>query len=124
MSDFVAFSVDSSAIFADFESLLIRKRAKSGRLAHIRDARSYRQVPLLPSCPSLGRNRDRCLLSHALAVSNRVGLSGLTINGGPHGFAELLFAYTSCFPNNRQSFASLNLIEICFQDDPSFRVRS
>jgi hypothetical protein len=36
--------------------------------------------------------------SHALAVSNRAGLSGLTINDGPHGFAGLLFAYTSCFP--------------------------
>jgi len=44
----------------------------------------------------------------AIAVSTKVGLSGLTVNGGPHGFTEILFAYTSCFANNGQSFASLN----------------
>jgi K+-transporting ATPase ATPase A chain len=44
----------------------------------------------------------------AIAVSTRMGLSGLTINGGPHGFTEILFAYTSCFANNGQSFASLS----------------
>jgi K+-transporting ATPase ATPase A chain len=44
----------------------------------------------------------------AIAVSTRVGLSGLTINGGPHGFTEILFAYTSCFANNGQSFAGLS----------------
>jgi K+-transporting ATPase ATPase A chain len=44
----------------------------------------------------------------AIAVSTRVGLSGLTINSGPHGFTEILFAYTSCFSNNGQSFAGLS----------------
>jgi K+-transporting ATPase ATPase A chain len=44
----------------------------------------------------------------AIAVSTRVGLSGLTVNTGPHGFTGILFAYTSCFANNGQSFASLN----------------
>ena len=44
----------------------------------------------------------------ALAVSTKMGLSGLTVNGGPHGFTEILFAYTSCFANNGQSFAGLN----------------
>jgi potassium-transporting ATPase potassium-binding subunit len=44
----------------------------------------------------------------AIAVSTKVGLSGLTINGGPHGFSEILFAYTSCFANNGQSFAGLS----------------
>jgi potassium-transporting ATPase potassium-binding subunit len=44
----------------------------------------------------------------ALAVSTRVGLSALTTNGGPHGFTEILFAYTSCFANNGQSFAGLS----------------
>ena len=44
----------------------------------------------------------------AIAVSTRMGLSGLTINTGPHGFTEILFAYTSCFANNGQSFASLS----------------
>jgi K+-transporting ATPase ATPase A chain len=33
----------------------------------------------------------------AIAVSTRAGLSGLTVNGGPHGFTGILFAYTSCF---------------------------
>src|ERR1700675_2984126 len=44
----------------------------------------------------------------AIAVSTRPGLAGLTTNGGPHGFTEILFAYTSCFANNGQSFASLS----------------
>ena len=44
----------------------------------------------------------------AIAVSTRFGLAGLTTNGGPHGFAEILFAYTSCFANNGQSFAGLS----------------
>jgi len=44
----------------------------------------------------------------AIAVSTRAGLSGLTVNGGPHGFTGILFAYTSCFANNGQSFASLS----------------
>ncbi len=45
----------------------------------------------------------------AIAVSTRMGLSGLTVNGGPHGFTEILFAYTSCFVNNGQSFAGLSV---------------
>ncbi len=44
----------------------------------------------------------------AIAVSTRAGLSGLTVNGGPHGFTEILFAYTSCFANNGQNFAGLD----------------
>jgi potassium-transporting ATPase potassium-binding subunit len=44
----------------------------------------------------------------AIAVSTRAGLSGLTTNSGPHGFTEILFAYTSCFANNGQTFAGLN----------------
>jgi K+-transporting ATPase ATPase A chain len=44
----------------------------------------------------------------AIAVSTRVGLSGLTTNGGPHGFTEIMFAYTSCFANNGQNFAGLS----------------
>src|SRR5260370_28311597 len=44
----------------------------------------------------------------ALAVSTRAGLSGLTVNRGPHGFTEILFAYASCFANNGQSFAGLS----------------
>jgi K+-transporting ATPase ATPase A chain len=48
------------------------------------------------------------LVLTAIAVSTKAGLAGLTINGGPHGFTEILFAYTSCFANNGQIFASLN----------------
>jgi potassium-transporting ATPase potassium-binding subunit len=44
----------------------------------------------------------------AIAVSTKAGLSGLTTNSGPHGFTEILFAYTSCFANNGQSFGGLN----------------
>ncbi len=44
----------------------------------------------------------------AIAVSTRVGLSGLTVNGGAHGLTEILFAYTSCFANNGQAFAGLS----------------
>jgi len=44
----------------------------------------------------------------AIAVSTRAGLAGLTTNGGPHGFTEILFAYASCFANNGQNFAGLN----------------
>src|SRR5260370_25652460 len=44
----------------------------------------------------------------AIAVGTRAGLSGLTVNGGPHGFTEILFAYTSCFANNGLSFAGLS----------------
>jgi K+-transporting ATPase ATPase A chain len=45
----------------------------------------------------------------AIAVSTRAGLSGLTTNSGPHAFTEILFAYTSCFANNGQSFAGLSV---------------
>ncbi len=44
----------------------------------------------------------------AIAVSTRAGLAGLTVNSGPHSFTEILFAYTSCFANNGQSFAGLS----------------
>jgi K+-transporting ATPase ATPase A chain len=44
----------------------------------------------------------------AIAVSTRAGLSGLTVNTGPHGFTGILFAFTSCFANNGQSFAGLS----------------
>jgi len=44
----------------------------------------------------------------AIAVSTRAGLSGLTTNTGSHGLTEILFAYSSCFANNGQSFAGLS----------------
>jgi len=44
----------------------------------------------------------------AIAISTSAGLAGLTVNNGAHGFTEILFAYTSCFANNGQSFAGLS----------------
>ncbi|HXZ79982.1 MAG TPA: potassium-transporting ATPase subunit KdpA [Terriglobales bacterium] len=44
----------------------------------------------------------------AIAVSGKAGVAGLVANGGPHGFTEILFAYTSCFANNGQNFAGLD----------------
>jgi potassium-transporting ATPase potassium-binding subunit len=44
----------------------------------------------------------------AIAISTKAGLAGLTVNTGAHGFTGILFAYTSCFANNGQAFASLN----------------
>jgi K+-transporting ATPase ATPase A chain len=44
----------------------------------------------------------------AVAVVTRFGLAGLTVNGGPHGFTEIFYAYASSFTNNGQNFASLN----------------
>jgi len=44
----------------------------------------------------------------AIAVSTKAGLSGLTTNAGPHGFTEIVFAYSSCFANNGQTFAGLS----------------
>lgn len=44
----------------------------------------------------------------AIAVSCKAGLLGLNTNHGPHGFTAILFAYTSCFANNGQTFGSLN----------------
>ena len=45
----------------------------------------------------------------AIAVSTRLGLSGLTTNTGPHGFTAILFAYTSCLANNGQNFAGMSV---------------
>ena len=44
----------------------------------------------------------------AIALTTKAGLAGLTTNSGPHGFTEILFAYTSCFANNGQTFAGLS----------------
>src|SRR5262249_19796089 len=44
----------------------------------------------------------------AIAVLTKAGLAGLTTNAGAHGFTEIIFAYTSSFANNGQSFAGLS----------------
>jgi len=43
----------------------------------------------------------------ALALTTKAGLAGPS-SDGPHGFTEVFYAYTSCFANNRQTFAGLN----------------
>ncbi|HEV2458786.1 MAG TPA: potassium-transporting ATPase subunit KdpA, partial [Ktedonobacterales bacterium] len=48
------------------------------------------------------------LLLTALAVVSSAGLAGLTTNSGPHGLTEILYAYTSSFNNNGQTFAGLS----------------
>jgi K+-transporting ATPase ATPase A chain len=50
----------------------------------------------------------------ALAVVTKAGLAGLTTNNGPHGFTEILFAYTSAFANNGQSMAGLSANNIFY----------
>jgi len=44
----------------------------------------------------------------ALAVTTSQGVAGLTTNDGPHGFTEIIFAYTSAFANNGQAMAGLS----------------
>jgi potassium-transporting ATPase potassium-binding subunit len=48
------------------------------------------------------------LLLTAVAVITNSGLAGLTTNSGPHGLTEILYAYTSTFANNGQTFAGLS----------------
>jgi K+-transporting ATPase ATPase A chain len=44
----------------------------------------------------------------AIALTAKVGLAGLTTNGGPRGLTEVIFAYASSMANNGQTMASLN----------------
>ena len=44
----------------------------------------------------------------AIAVVTASGLAGLTTNSGPHGLTEILYAYTSSFANNGQTFGGLS----------------
>jgi potassium-transporting ATPase potassium-binding subunit len=44
----------------------------------------------------------------AVAVATQAGRAGLAVNAGPHGFAEILFAYASCVANNGMTMAGLN----------------
>jgi len=43
----------------------------------------------------------------ALAVTTKLGLAG-PLNSGPHGFSEILYAYTSATANNGSAFAGLS----------------
>ncbi|HXM08230.1 MAG TPA: potassium-transporting ATPase subunit KdpA, partial [Candidatus Acidoferrum sp.] len=48
-----------------------------------------------------------CLIPTALAASIPAGLATLN-NSGPHGFSEILYAYTSGNANNGSAFAGLS----------------
>jgi K+-transporting ATPase ATPase A chain len=50
----------------------------------------------------------------AVAVSAGAGPAGLTINGGGHGFTQILFAYASSAANNGLTMASLNANSIFY----------
>ncbi len=47
------------------------------------------------------------LLPAGVAVVTKVGLAGIT-NPGPHGFSQILYAYTEASANNGSAFAGLN----------------
>jgi K+-transporting ATPase ATPase A chain len=47
------------------------------------------------------------LLPTAVAVTSKLGLAGIA-NPGPHGFSEILYAYSSCAANNGSAFAGLS----------------
>jgi K+-transporting ATPase ATPase A chain len=47
------------------------------------------------------------LAGTSLALSLPAGLSSLSAHG-PHGFTEILYAFTSCANNNGSAFAGLN----------------
>jgi len=47
------------------------------------------------------------LIGTAVAVATQAGRAG-PINGGPHGFSEILYAYSSVSNNNGSAFAGLN----------------
>ncbi len=47
------------------------------------------------------------LLPTAVAVTNKLGLAGIA-NPGPHGFSEILYAYSSAAANNGSAFAGLS----------------
>ena len=48
------------------------------------------------------------LFPTAIAVVSSAGLAGLSTNSGPHGFTEILYAYSSCCANNGQAMAGLD----------------
>jgi K+-transporting ATPase ATPase A chain len=45
----------------------------------------------------------------AIALVTTAGRAGLTVNGGPRGLTEVIFAYASCMANNGQTMASLSV---------------
>ena len=56
----------------------------------------------------------------AIAVSTPMGLSGLTVNSGPHGLTTIVFAYASCFANNGQAFGGLSANTVFYNVTTAF----
>jgi K+-transporting ATPase ATPase A chain len=48
------------------------------------------------------------------ALASEAGRAGLTTNGGPRGFTEILFAFASCAGNNGQTMAGLSANNIFY----------
>lgn len=47
------------------------------------------------------------LLATAIALLSKMGIDAI-LNNGPHGFSEILYAFTSMVNNNGSAFAGLN----------------
>jgi K+-transporting ATPase ATPase A chain len=47
------------------------------------------------------------LLPAAIAIATKAGLAGIS-NPGPHGFSQILYAYTEASANNGSAFGGLN----------------
>ncbi len=59
------------------------------------------------------------LIFSAIATVSPVGLSGLN-NKGPHGYSEILYAFTSASGNNGSAFAGLNANTVFFNLSTAF----
>jgi K+-transporting ATPase ATPase A chain len=55
----------------------------------------------------------------ALAVTSKLGLAG-PLNSGPHGFSEILYAFTSATANNGSAFAGLSANTVFYNTSLGF----
>jgi len=53
------------------------------------------------------------LLFTAIAIATKAGLAGIS-NPGPHGFSQILYAYTSATGNNGSAFGGINANTLWF----------
>ena len=60
------------------------------------------------------------LLPAAIAIVTKAGLAGIT-NPGPHGFSQVLYAYTEASANNGSAFGGLNANTLLLQHDARVR---
>jgi len=59
------------------------------------------------------------LLPAGVAVVSKAGLAGIT-NPGPHGFSQILYAYTEASANNGSAFAGLNANTLFYNSTMAF----